>query len=97
MHLLTGTEGQVGGALLSLLQKFGTVTAPKLAEFDFTKPDTLTAVLDQEKPDLAINPAAFFNIVSAAPSKGEYIFRDSPAVLSTLLLAARRCGRTLRR
>ena len=46
MHLLTGTEGQVGGAFLSLLQKFGTVTAPKLAEFDFTKPDTLTAVLD---------------------------------------------------
>jgi dTDP-4-dehydrorhamnose reductase len=77
MHLFTGTEGQVGGALLSLLQKFGTVTAPKLAEFDFTKPDTLTAVLDQEKPDLIINPAAFSNIVSAAPPKGEHIFRDS--------------------
>jgi dTDP-4-dehydrorhamnose reductase len=56
---LTGTEGQVGSALLPLLQKFGTVTAPKLAEFDFSKPDTLAATLDQAKPDLIINPAAY--------------------------------------
>ncbi len=55
---LTGTEGQVGGALHPLLQNLGAVTAPKLAEFDFSKPDTLTAVLELAKPDLIVNPAA---------------------------------------
>ena len=56
---LTGTEGQVGGALLPLLQRFGTVITPKLAEFDFTKPETLTASLDQARPDIIVNPAAY--------------------------------------
>ena len=81
---LTGTEGQVGGALLPLLQKFGAVTAPRLVEFDFTKPDTLTAVLDQAKPDLIINPAAF-TAVDRAEDERELAFlinAESPAVIA---------------
>ena len=57
--LLTGTDGQVGGALLPLLAKFGTVIAPTPAEFDLSKPEVLTEKLDAFKPDLIINPAAY--------------------------------------
>ena len=39
--LLTGTNGQVGGALLPLLAKHGVVIAPSRAEFDLSKPETL--------------------------------------------------------
>ena len=56
--LLTGTAGQVGGALLPLLQGRGDILAPALEEFDFSKPDTLKTELDRLDPELIINPAA---------------------------------------
>ena len=36
--LLTGTSGQVGGALLPRLQGFGQVIAPDETELDLTQP-----------------------------------------------------------
>ncbi|GAB1715480.1 MAG: dTDP-4-dehydrorhamnose reductase [Nitrobacter sp.] len=57
--LLTGTNGQVGGALRPLLEKGGTVIAPSRNEFDLSKPETLAGALDAFKPDLIINPAAY--------------------------------------
>ncbi len=36
--LLTGTNGQVGGALRPLLATHGTVIAPSRIEFDLSKP-----------------------------------------------------------
>ena len=81
---LTGTEGQVGGALLPLLQKFGTVIAPKLAEFDFTKPKTLAASLDRAKPDIIINPAAY-TAVDRAEDERELAFlinAEAPTVIA---------------
>ena len=44
--LLTGTQGQVGSALLPLLQGRHTVVAPLRDEFDLSLPDTLPAKLD---------------------------------------------------
>src|SRR5882757_6988063 len=57
--LLTGADGQVGGALQPLLVNHGTVLAPLTAEFDLSKPETLAAKLDSFRPDLIINPAAY--------------------------------------
>jgi len=80
---LTGTEGQVGGALLPLLQKLGEVVAPKLVEFDFTKPGTLAAILDQAKPDLIINPAAY-TAVDRAEDERELAFLINAEAPGTL-------------
>jgi nucleoside-diphosphate-sugar epimerase len=57
--LLTGTAGQVGGALLPLLRDRGEILAPALEEFDLSKPGALADGLDRLKPDLIINPAAY--------------------------------------
>jgi dTDP-4-dehydrorhamnose reductase len=57
--LLTGTNGQVGGALRPLLAMYGTVIAPSRTEFDLSKPKTLDGALDRLRPDLIINPAAY--------------------------------------
>lgn len=72
---LTGTAGQVGGALLPLLERLGTVVAPKLGEFDFSKPDTLTAILDRAMPNLIVNPAAY-TAVDRAEDERETRFFD---------------------
>src|SRR5690349_17392774 len=80
---LTGTEGQVGGALLPLLQKLGEVVAPKLVEFDFTKPGSLAAILDQAKPDLIINPAAY-TAVDRAEDERELAFLINAEAPGTL-------------
>jgi dTDP-4-dehydrorhamnose reductase len=81
---LTGTEGQVGGALLPLLERLGTVVAPKLGEFDFSKPDTLTAILDRAMPNLIVNPAAY-TAVDRAEDERELAFlinAKAPAVIA---------------
>src|SRR6476660_4058352 len=57
--LLTGTSGQVGGALRPLLDKGGTVIAPSRSAFDLSKPEMLAGALDGLKPDLIVNPAAY--------------------------------------
>lgn len=57
--LLTGTNGQVGGALLPRLARHATVIAPSSSEFDLSKPETLAPALDRIQPDLIVNPAAY--------------------------------------
>lgn len=71
--LLTGTDGQVGGALKPLLSGHGTIIAPSVAEFDLSKPDTLAGRLDDFKPDLIINPAAY-TAVDRAEDERELAF-----------------------
>jgi dTDP-4-dehydrorhamnose reductase len=71
--LLTGTNGQVGGALQPLLANHGTIIAPSRAEFDLSKPETLAERLDSFKPDLIINPAAY-TAVDRAEDERELAF-----------------------
>lgn len=71
--LLTGTNGQVGGALRPLLATHGTVIAPSRIEFDLSKPQTLDEALDGFKPDLIINPAAY-TAVDRAEDERELAF-----------------------
>ncbi|WP_018319106.1 dTDP-4-dehydrorhamnose reductase [Bradyrhizobium sp. WSM2793] len=72
--LLTGTDGQVGGALQPLLAGLGTIIAPDITEFDLSKPERLAGALDAFKPDLIINPAAY-TAVDRAEDERELAFR----------------------
>ena len=71
--LLTGTNGQVGGALKPLLAEHGTVITPSRIEFDLSKPETLAGALDGFKPDLIVNPAAY-TAVDRAEDERELAF-----------------------
>lgn len=55
--LITGTSGQVGGALRQVVS--GELICPTRAEFNLTQPETLANALDAIKPDLILNPAAY--------------------------------------
>jgi dTDP-4-dehydrorhamnose reductase len=57
--LLTGTTGQVGGALLGPLGSIGTVIPVRRADFDLSDPLSLPGKLDRLAPDLIVNPAAY--------------------------------------
>ena len=71
--LLTGVSGQVGGALRPLLAAAGTVMAPLSSEFDLSKPETLTGQLNDFRPDLIVNPAAY-TAVDRAEDQRELCF-----------------------
>ncbi|MCK1368304.1 dTDP-4-dehydrorhamnose reductase [Bradyrhizobium sp. 62] len=82
--VLTGTNGQVGGALLPLLERKHTVVAPSRAEFDLSEPDSLAAKLDAIKPDLIVNPAAY-TAVDKAEDEAKLAFlvnADAPAAMA---------------
>lgn len=82
--LLTGTSGQVGGALLPLLQGEDDILRPKRTELDLSKPETLAEGLDGLKPDLIINPAAY-TAVDRAEDEAELAFRinaEAPSAIA---------------
>jgi dTDP-4-dehydrorhamnose reductase len=82
--LLTGTAGQVGGALFPLLRDRDEILAPALEEFDLSKPGALADGLDGLKPDLIINPAAY-TAVDRAEDESELAFSinaEAPAAIA---------------
>ena len=87
--LLTGTSGQVGGALLPLLgsqigEGQGSVLAPNREAFDLSRPETLGETLDVLQPDLIVNPAAY-TAVDRAEDERELAFRvnaEAPAAMA---------------
>src|ERR1017187_8317765 len=82
--LLTGTSGQVGGALRPLLQGEGDILTPKRAELDLSQPETLADRLDGLKPDLIVNPAAY-TAVDRAEDEAELAFRvnaEAPSAIA---------------
>ena len=81
--LLTGTSGQVGGALCPLLQERGDLLAPQRAELDLARPETLAEGLDGLKPDLIINPAAY-TAVDRAEEESELAFRVNAEASSVI-------------
>lgn len=80
--LLTGSSGQVGGALPPLLERQvldnnGSVLAPKRDTFDLARPKTLIPTLDALRPDLIVNPAAYTG-VDRAEDERALAFRVKP-------------------
>jgi dTDP-4-dehydrorhamnose reductase len=82
--LLTGSAGQVGGALLALLRERAEVVAPLRDQFDLSRPDELADKLESIKPDLIVNPAAY-TAVDRAEDEREFAFRinaESPRAIA---------------
>ncbi|RYH24216.1 MAG: NAD-dependent epimerase/dehydratase family protein, partial [Alcaligenaceae bacterium] len=57
--LLTGASGQVGGALLHALAPIGEVIVVDRSSLDLSQPQTVAAALDELRPGLIVNPAAY--------------------------------------
>jgi dTDP-4-dehydrorhamnose reductase len=82
--LLTGTSGQVGGALQAALPGSYEVRAPQRSEFDLARPESLGEALDALKPDLILNPAAY-TAVDRAEDERELAFRinaEAPSIIA---------------
>jgi dTDP-4-dehydrorhamnose reductase len=63
--LLTGKDGQVGFALHKKLTSLGEVIATNRDMLDLIDPQAIRAFIDQTKPDIIINPAAYTKVDQA--------------------------------
>jgi dTDP-4-dehydrorhamnose reductase len=82
--LLTGKNGQVGFELAKKLSALGEVIATDREELDLANPDAIRAFIDQTKPDIIINPAAY-TAVDKAESEPEMAYQinvTAPEVLA---------------
>jgi dTDP-4-dehydrorhamnose reductase len=82
--LLTGKDGQVGFALHKKLAPLGEVIATNRDMLDFSDPQAIRIFIDQTKPDIIINPAAYTR-VDQAESEPELAFQIN--VLAPQMLA----------
>jgi len=71
--LLTGSKGQVGFELNKKLSALGEVVATDREELDLTNPDAIKKFIDQTKPDIIINPAAY-TAVDKAESESDLAY-----------------------
>jgi dTDP-4-dehydrorhamnose reductase len=84
--LLTGKNGQVGFELQKKLGALGEVIATDREELDLANPDAIRAFIDQIKPDIIINPAAY-TAVDKAESEPELAYQINtlaPEVLASM-------------
>ncbi len=82
--LVTGRNGQVGGALAASLQGLGEVIAVDRAQVDLLQPDAIRTAMRELQPSVVINAAAH-TAVDAAESDEATAFRinaDAPRVLA---------------
>jgi len=96
--LLTGAAGQLGNELLPLLSKRGTVTATDLAvpkvsstrwvKLDISNAEKLESLLNQIRPELIVNTAAF-TAVDAAEAATDTAFAVNAALPERLANWAR--------
>jgi dTDP-4-dehydrorhamnose reductase len=68
--LLTGKNGQVGFELAKKLSALGEIVAVDREELDLVSSETIRQFIDQTKPDMIINPAAY-TAVDKAESEEE--------------------------
>jgi dTDP-4-dehydrorhamnose reductase len=82
--LLTGSNGQVGFELQKKLNALGDVIATNREELDLTNPDAIRQFIDQTRPDIIINPAAY-TAVDKAESEPELAYKinvTAPEILA---------------
>ncbi len=82
--LLTGTSGQVGGALFRLLRAQHEILAPRRKELDLSQPGEIAVALDHFRPELIINPAAYTVVDQAEdePDLAMLVNAEAPAELA---------------
>ena len=82
--LLTGKNGQVGFELQKKLSVMGEVIATDREDLDLADPDAIRAFIDQTKPDIIINTAAY-TAVDKAESEPDLTYQinaSAPEVLA---------------
>lgn len=81
--LITGTRGQVGYALTRQLKDYEIVSLRR-KDCDFMNLEKIKKSIDEHKPDLIINPAAYTNVDQAENEKqlAFLINRDAPKVIA---------------
>jgi dTDP-4-dehydrorhamnose reductase len=81
--LVTGTNGQVGHALMQELTEHELIALTR-QDCDLTNLDHIREVIDQHQPDLIINPAAYTKVDQAEdePKLAFQINRDAPRVMA---------------
>ena len=67
--LLTGKDGQVGFALHKKLASLGEVIATNRDILDLSDPEAIRIFIDQTRPDIIINPAAYTQVDKAESEK----------------------------
>ncbi len=84
--LLTGKNGQVGFELVKKLNTLGEVIATDREELDLVSPDAIRAFIDQTKPDIIINTAAYTAVDKAElePDLAYQINVTAPEVLASM-------------
>jgi len=84
--LLTGSNGQVGFELQKKLSALGEVIATDREELDLTDPNAIRQFIDQTKPDIIINPAAYTAVDKAEsePEIAHLINVSAPEVLASM-------------
>lgn len=92
--LLTGASGQVGFELLRTLAPLGKVTALNSQQLNLADPDAIRRVLNDIKPELIVNPAAY-TAVDKAESESEQAFAVNAIAPGILAEEAKRLGARL--
>jgi dTDP-4-dehydrorhamnose reductase len=84
--LLTGSNGQVGFELNKKLSVLGEVIATDREELDLTNLNAIRTFIDQTRPDIIINPAAYTAVDKAEsePKMAYQINVTAPEVLASM-------------
>jgi len=82
--VITGTTGQVGGALMIPLQAVGTVLPLTHADLDLSDVPSIAPTLDALAPDLIIHPAAYTAVDRAEdePDLAHRINAEAPGLIA---------------
>ena len=87
--LVTGATGQIGWELQRSLAALGTVAAPDRAQCDFTRPETVAAVMRDVHPDVVVNAAGYTDVDQAE--------RDEAMAIAVNAVSARAIAAETRR
>ena len=69
--LLTGASGMVGSRFVELYSRKYDFIAPKYPNFDLTKKETIKKIIEEEKPDVVVNFAAYTDVSEAEKQRGD--------------------------
>jgi dTDP-4-dehydrorhamnose reductase len=92
--LLLGANGQVGYELKRTLETIGSVVALGTPEIDFSRPESLRAVLRRHRPRIVVNAAAY-TAVDKAEGQSELAFAVNAAAPGILAEEAEALGACL--